>query len=313
MKNKFYFLLFFTVWAVNAAAQDTTPDSLRMQIDWKEDSTDITTIADIINTQHSVNELNSRGSHFADVWGRRSYFNISRNTTKLSSKEDIPTGVPSLNGGLFSSQKSDWGVSMQYGRSYRLHKKPIANVAQIYLDFTSVDFNINHFKAARKDSLYDSRETTIQDEKEISFLPWNNEKYEANFGMNIGPSVTFAPFTYLDIPELHYIKLNIFYHIGYHASGIALMKADEKKGDISQESDVDFNDNQHERYKSEQFLWGHGVTNSIGFSISWKTIGIGYEHRTAKVKYKAVNTEDFGTLKYKFNNSTNRLYIQLRW
>ena len=58
--------------------------------------------------------------------------------------------------------------------------------------------------------------------------------------------------------------------------------------------------------------WGHGTTSSFGFSVVWKFIGLGYEHRVANIKYKAISTDDFGEKTYKFKSSLNRIYIQFR-
>ena len=267
-------------------------------IDWKEDSTDVTTINDIINIQQEVSSRTSTGKHFIDVWSHRSYANFSYNTASLDPKFDAPAD------NSVAKYKSNWGASFQYGRSYRLHKTPIANVAQFCIDYTGIDLNINHFK---QDGGYNSASTITDGEKTYYYTPWNLEKFEFNYGMSIGPSVTFAPFTYLDIPELHFLKLRLYYHIGYHASVLSL-KSDE---------DVDRNtvktDNAHIVMADNLKLdWGHGLMQSFGFDLSWKFIGIGYEHRWRSIKYKAFTTTDFGSDSYKFDGTTNRIYLSIR-
>lgn len=281
---------------LSAFAQE--PQDKQVSIDWKEDSTDVTTINDIINVQQEVSNRTSTGKHFVDVWSHRSYINFAYNSASLDPKFSAPSDNSA------AKYKSDWGFSFQYGRSYRLHKTPIANVAQFCIDYTGIDLNVNHFK---QDGGYNSASKIQDGDDSYYYTPWNLEKYEFNYGMTLGPSVTFAPFTYLDIPELHYLKLHLYYHIGYHASVLS-MKSDE---------DVDANTNHSsEGYRmmkdNLKLDWGHGLMQSFGVSLSWKFIGIGYEHRWRSVKYKAFTTTDFGSDSYKFSGATNRIYLSIR-
>lgn len=308
MKRKFLTLA-ACLFAVMAFAQQDFEDSRLFNIDWKEDSTEITTINDIINVQQELTSFTAKEKHFGKVWSYRGYFNISYNNSTLSPKEPILTGVPNLNGGYVPEFKTDWGVSLQRGRNYRLHKKAIANVAQFNIDYTWIDLNFNHFKAEGSKDLYDSsQKTTYKDddsEVECYYTPWNLEKYEANYGMSIGPSLTLAPFTYINVPALHFLKFNIYYHIGYHVS--VLYMINDKEADANQEGGD---------YKTMadnlKLDLGHGIINSFGVNMSWKAIGIGYEHRTGKLKYQSLTTSDFGKDKYDFNSTTNRVYIQIR-
>ena len=57
---------------------------------------------------------------------------------------------------------------------------------------------------------------------------------------------------------------------------------------------------------------GHGLTNTFGLSLTWKFIGIGYEHRSAALKYQSLDKDTYGDDKYKFNSSTNRVFLQFR-
>ena len=58
--------------------------------------------------------------------------------------------------------------------------------------------------------------------------------------------------------------------------------------------------------------WGHGLLTSFGLSLTWKSIGIGYEHRVAQNKFKPADTTDFGSDTHKFKTSTDRIYISFR-
>jgi hypothetical protein len=305
MKRKLIFIL--TCLLSTGVFAQVENDDNKVVIDWSEDSTDITTIQDIIKVQQQVTNRNVTEQHFADVWGRRGYFNFSYNTTKLSPKGNYPNG---LDNGPVGELKSNWGASIQYGRSYRLHKKPISNVALFNIDYTGIDLNVNHFEAIGNGTYkYNSsiKHTEKEDGKDSKYynLPWNMEKYEVNYGMTLGPSLTLAPFNLLSGNGLHYIKFNVFYHIGYNISMI--YSPNDKKLDENQ-SGEDF----QAMESNLKMAWGHGMMQSFGFNISWKAIGIGFEHRSSTIKYKAVNTKDFGKNEYEFSSATNRISLQIR-
>ena len=57
---------------------------------------------------------------------------------------------------------------------------------------------------------------------------------------------------------------------------------------------------------------GHGMTNAFGFSLTWKFIGVGFEHRSAGLKYQSLDKDTYGDEKYKFKSSTNRVFLQFR-
>ena len=311
MKRKFI-LIMTCLFSTAVFAQVENEDD-KVSIDWSEDTTEITTIKDIIKVQQQVTSRNATEQHFADVWGRRGYFNFSYNNTKLTPKGNYPNGFDNGNVGEL---KSDWGASIQYGRSYRLHKKPIANVATFNIDYTGIDLNVNHFKAEGLGQ-YDSRQKHAGEgdkKTDVDFytLPWNMEKYEVNYGMALGPSLTLAPFNLLNGNGLHFIKFNVFYHIGYNVSMI--YSPNDKKLDVNQsELGVEYDKERYEHMESNlKMSWGHGMIQSFGVNVSWKAIGLAYEHRTGKIKYKAMNTSDFGNNEYEFTNATNRISLQIR-
>lgn len=301
--------------ALNAVAQQNNPTK-PADIDWSEDTTEIVTIQDIVNIQQRQTRQNFSESHFLDVWRRRSYINFAYNTAELKPKGDIPTGVPGLNHGKVPDMKSDWGFTLQYGRSYRLHRLPIANIMYFYVDYTGIDLGINHFKAEGDgNDLYDSNQkfevmNKKGDGESYYHLPWNFDKYEFNYAMTLGPSLTIAPFNLTNSRGLHFLKLNAYYHLGYHVSLLS-MSYDEDS-DSNQGSTATEKNNREKISDNLKLEWGHGLTQSFGVNLSWKTIGIGYEHRSRTVKYKPMNTTDFGKDKYEFDISDSRLYLQLR-
>ena len=287
--------------ALISSAQ-SVPDT-SSTLDPNEDLTQVVTVADIVAEQEIVTSGNSLATHFNNVWSRNSYFNVAYNSATLKPNGDISLGY-NYNGDKVPDFKSDWGVSVQLGRNYRLHKRAIANMVQFNLDFTYIDLNVNHFKAEPGEKLYDSAKKN----GDHYYIPWCLQKYEANYGMTLGPSITVAPFTKLDIPQLHFLKLNLYYHIGYHVS--MLLINNDKQKDANPDADsVSYSDVN----SSIKMNLGHGLINSFGFNLSWKSIGVGYEIRTGKLDYQSIQKDIFGKAHYKFNATTNRVYLELRY
>ena len=287
---------------IDAYGQFADNPSQQSNIDWKEDTTEVVTIDDIIATQQKITTNNFKEDHFRNVWGRQSYLNVSYNTSKLTPDEDIPTGM----GTMVPDFKSNWGASIQIGRSYRLHKQPISNILQFYLDYTYIDLNINHYNKESGTTLYDSSKKTADDK---FYTPWNLEKYEFNYGMALGPSLSVAPFTSSNSRAAHFLKFNMWFHIGYHVS-LLNIKSDSK-ADANNDGGGKGN---FEKMRDDVKLdLGHGLITSFGLSLTWKAIGLGYEYRSAGLKYKSLNSDLYGDDKYKYSASTSRVFLQFRF
>lgn len=267
----------------------------------EKDTTTFVSIADIISEKEESSSRGNTIKHFDNVWSRRSYFNIGYNFSTLSPKEDLMTGIGYE---LVGNTKSNVGVSIQYGKSFRLHKKPIANTLQFYLDYTGIDLGFNHYSIGNNGkNVFDSNAL----DGIYYYIPWNLEKYEVSYGMTLGPSITVAPFTHIKNKNgLHFLKLNMYFHIGYQASMLWIVGNDD--ADINQDLDDDF----FTVSNALKMNWGHGLLTSFGVSLTWKTIGIGYEHRVAHNKFKPADTTNFGSETHKFKTSTDRIYISFR-
>lgn len=316
MKRTFLLCAVF-LSALTTFAQVENGDERWTNIDWKEDSTEIVTIDDIIKEQQAVTSRNTREKHYADVWGRRGFFNIAYNNTASLMPvpgEVVQTGYAPIAKGQFNGVTADWSAALQRGRNYRLHKKPIANTVQINLDYTGLDLSVSHYQPAASKVLYDSREKyTMNVEngtKSYYYTPWNLEKYEATYGMSLGPSITIAPFNYVNYDGLHFMKLNVYYHFGYQASVLYMLN--NKDADANPHTEYSATKNYDEMATNLKLLWGHGMYTSFGMDLSWKVIGVGFESRTGKTRYQPLNTSDFGTTASNFNSSFTRFYIQFR-
>ena len=309
MKKKLIFSITCLI-AICAYGQDVNEPNLPMTFNWQEDTTEVTTINDIIRMQQDVTNKKFAESHYRDVWSRKGYFNISYNSTTLTPDQSIPTGV---GGNVVPEFKSDWGVSLNIGRSYALHKAPIANMLQFNFDFSYIDLNVNHFKhEGDGKNLYDSREV-LPGTTDKFFTPWNLEKYDFNYGRSVGPSISIAPFTSTNVSGLHHIKLNAFFHVGYHVSLLYMLNDEEADMNQGDDPTDPIAVERYEKMKDNLKLdLGHGLITSFGFSVTWKFIGLGYEHRSGSLEYKSLSKNDFSNEKYKFKSSTNRVFIQFR-
>lgn len=288
-----------------AFSQTTVVEGTSAQpVEPQKDSTEFVSVADIVKAQEDIYMHRNTEKHFSKVWSRRSFFNFGYNVSKLIPKQDITTG---LGTGNVERTKSNFGFSLQYGRSYRLHKKPILNMLQFYIDYTSIDVTFNHYKAGDA-PVYDSKqERSVTDSRGKTFpyhyIPWDLERFEGSYGMSLGPSFTVLPFRYVNNDQLHFLKFNMYFRVGYQASILYMSNNYELDKNHILDSKVD---------ESLIMHWGHGLLTSFGLSLTWKGIGIGYEHRVAHNRYKSFTTSIFGNDIYKFKTSTDRIFISIR-
>lgn len=301
---------------LGVSAQFATESSTAVIFDAAEDTTQVTTISDIIDVQETVSTNNVSDAHFRKVWGRNSFFNLgylASSSMKPNQKQPIFTGLNQEE--TISQFDSDWGAFLTLGHNYKLHKNAIANVVRINLDWNYLNLTCKHFAAAKGDAIYNYNEKFyIKDEdgdfSAFHYVPWNYEKYNVDYTMSIGPSLTLAPFTYIHVPGLHFLKFNIYYHVGY---GVDLMLINtNKKFDLAYKNRP--NDYSYQYIDGIKVLWGHGINTTFGVSMSWKGIGVGWETKNEKIAYKSLGDEYlFGNLTYKFKASNSRLYIQIRY
>lgn len=270
--------------------------------DEKEDTTQITTIDNIVETQEALSSRYSNAAHYDKIWSYKSYFDIAYNDpTKLTPQNTIRTGLSSEvdpNFQVVPTFESDWGASLVLGHNYGLHR-PIAGIAKFNIDYSYIDLDVNHFKP-NGDKIYDY----MAENNGKQYFPWGMEKYEVNYGMALGASLTVAPFTMLKQRGLHFFKFNFFYHVGYHVSAMLALNKTEHYVSLPKED-----------FKPDPLTlnFGHGMTTSYGARLSWRTIGFGYEHREGKLDYMPLQTEVYGSDHYKFNTSTNRIFIEIRY
>ena len=214
-----------------------------------------------------------------EIWGHNYYLNISYNMTKFSSEE-----FPSTTGGFYNKFENQFGVGLQWGRTFNFNKNPLGSVLFIGLDFTWMDINFNKYKKTGTPAAYTEGEQTKN-------LPWHNEKMTLGYAMAAGPAFTLYPFTSLHKKGSDKIRLSVYFHVGYGIEGAIIRNV----------------------YQSDKWAWGNGLNTAFGASLSWDHIGVGYEFRNdGSLKFKTSDTA-FDTGKLKVKEETSRLYLQFRF
>ncbi|HIW64635.1 MAG TPA: hypothetical protein H9879_00150 [Candidatus Alistipes intestinipullorum] len=114
------------------------------------------------------------------IWkDRAKYFNIGYVNQKLLDK--------SYGGEI----KSDLGVSLSNGKTYYLHKKPLAKMIKFGIDFSWLDINYAKY--------------TLESIDEGSFEVYSTPMHQAEIGMQVGPSVTINP--------IHHLKVGGYFRV----------------------------------------------------------------------------------------------------
>ena len=247
------------------------------------DTTRVTTLEDIIATETKSKTDNDIAERQRDAWGKNTYLNISLNKTEFSSEE-----FPSTNKPFAREYDSDLSVGLQFGHTFNFHKNPIGSVLFIGLDYTWTDLNYSTFKEIETPKEF-------QDGDNAKVLPWHHKKTLLSYGMSVGPSMTFYPFTSMRKKGTDKIRLQLYFHVGYNVQGAIISK-------VNDNTDI-----------KDQWAWGHGLYTAFGGNISWNFIGVGYEIRNDNsLNFKAAQ-KVFDTGKMKAKENTSRFYLQFRF
>lgn len=244
-----------------------------------------TAVGQIIAMEDLNKSRDNDDNGLSSIWGKTTFLNISYNKTKFKSTE-----FPSTAGAFEKEYENEWGVGLQWGRTFNLHRNPLGSVLFFGLDFTWLDMNVNKYKKVTlPDGVYTRGE-------QVWNLPWHHEKLSLNYGMSLGPSLTLYPFTSPDNSGSSKVRLQVYCHVGYGIEGVMLRDVMTEK-----------------RESQNEYAYGHGLYMSYGASLSWNFIGVGYEFRhDNSLKFKAVETE-FDTGKMKAKEKTSRVYLQFRF
>lgn len=177
---------------------------------------------------------------------------IWKNKSKYLNVGFVQQDVSALVDGLeYDLMKSDWGVSLSSGRTIYLHKQPIAKMIKFGLDCTWFDLNVashsyyDYFVAGDYGD-YDGF-NAYYDESDAESI------YQAELGMQFGPSVTINP--------VHHLKLSAYFRVTPSFSMFYL--------------------------PDEETCYGNYMTVlNVGGTIAWKLLSLGVEHRSGKAVFK---------------------------
>ena len=87
--------------------------------------------------------------------------------------------------------KSDFGAAIVWGKTYYLHKKPLAGMIKFGIDWSWMDLNYAQYKLETYD--YDTDEL------------YSEKAHQLEYGMQIGPSVTINP--------VHHLKVSAYFRV----------------------------------------------------------------------------------------------------
>ena len=148
---------------------------------------------------------------------------------------------------------------------FYLHNKAIANILKFGIDL-GIDLNyINYAKGHNfKQFEFDTSWRPGSDASLIDYTQSYLGTHQLDFGINIGPSLTVAPFAFTSA-SINSLKATLYYHLTPSLSTIFFSQNDELKSS-----------------------WAFNLYQSLGLKLSYKALGIGIEQRFGQGKYKAL-------------------------
>ena len=240
-----------------------------------------------------VNELSDRVQKTEDaarnerIWKKRAkYFNIGYITNKtLTDKVDAE-----------AEWKSDFGVSLTFGKTYYLHKKPLLNMIKFGIDATW--FELSYAKYSEPDVFAEGGSyTRAYNDYSSGYEDYYEEDFDLGIhqidaSMHVGPSVTVNP-----VGDL---KVAAYFH---YVPTYSMVVIDDS--------------------------FGHGYVSNFAFgaSVAYKAISVGIEHRWAKkatynglsfdeegMDYDAPDFEDvIESDKWKMKSKSFRVFLSFRY
>ena len=275
--RKFFVSLLAAFAMYSAQAQHVNTELPINEVESEE--TDVDSLKQVITTLEDEKAELLEQERLRKIWKRKKYFNL------IYGNDDLK-----ITGDEAMKLKSDIHAGMGMGRTFYLHKKPIAKMIKFGLDWT-------YFQADY--SKYTSEEAYVSNTPSYgdgSYLPsYETEKidmHKAEIGMQIGPSLTINPVNYLMVS-------------GYfrYAPSFSIF------------------------YDGDEVSKGYGSYFVSGGALSYKMISVGVEARWGETKYdKLIAMSDFEEdynpdyqapsepeKKSKFKTSGLRFYVSFRF
>lgn len=215
-------------------AQDVVPaDTLKAQ-----------PVVATVESQPVVEEKAETPKEPKEFKGRRKYFNIGYAWEKLDAV-DYP-----------SKEESELAAFLTWGKTFYLHKKPIANMLKIGLDFTWMDITY-----ARYD-IESWEESTDEWSGMRTFYEVESDMHRIDYGMHLGPSVTVNPVSALCV--------NAYFR---YAPTFAMSLTQSDGWDMG---------------------YGYASLFVTGAAVSYKAISLGIEYRFGNTKMNVLSLDPDG-------------------
>lgn len=286
MIKKPIFIMMSLLGMISSSAMAQTNETTEVeQIEMKD------SLQESLNTV--VEERNNLETEalYKKIWNDRAkYFNISYVKQSLSIQDANCTWNNSI------------GVALTRGRTYYLHKKPILGMIKFGIDWSFFDVNFSlyedkfGFLSGENGNAYGGNYYNPSEEYNVQerYDDYNDEgagsaekMYQAEIGMQIGPSVTINP--------IDHLKVNGYFRVTPSYSML---------------------------YYGDEFNGSYGTFFSAGGAVSYKVISIGVEGRWGNTKYN--NLVDLGGMlgdddsedsmpKSKWKTGSTRFYISFRF
>ena len=128
------------------------------------------------------------------IWKNRAkYFNISYVRQELTPDfgSTLTDAMETL--GVSAKVKSDMGVALSWGKTFYLHKKPLARMIKFGIDWSWMDFNYAKYSSE-----------CYMDEYNKEYVS-GSSMHQLEYGMSFGPSVTINP--------VHRLKISGYFRV----------------------------------------------------------------------------------------------------
>lgn len=219
--------------------------------------------------------------HYEKVWGKR--------------KKYMEFGYVMMNLDGMPSPKSKYGFSINMGRTYYLHKKPIAKMIMFGLDFSYINATVASFKndGGKGLSISGMDEESLEIDLKRNYF---------DYAMQLGPSVTINPVSELKVsaygrfaPSVSFITMNDYAYVQFVPYVTCGLSVSYKVIGLGIEG-----------------RWGKA--NYKGFSLDEEGMEIGEDNVNGEGDIEMPNPNDLlKTSKKKFSNSSFKVYISFRF
>ena len=272
---KKYILVLLACCAVwTARAQQEVLDTARVTL--QDQQAYIDSLENVVAVLKGVQSPTAQTEKCSKVWGRSKYFNIYYGKQDLEIKGEEPVKFD-----------ADIHAGFGVGKTFYLHKKPLANLIKFGLDWTY--FQIDYSKYTYTE-IYESSYPYPGGSYQPVYEEEKTDMHKGEVGMQFGPSITINP--------VNYLKVNAYFRYAPSASIF---------------------------YDGDDVSVAYGSHFVSGFAVSYKVISLGMEGRWGESKFDSfiADSDDYpsygpgyeeeSSVKSKFKNSGLRFYLSFRF